>query len=171
MSDAGGASMAYKWTLARDHEVEVQQVMNPQRLQHQHHGVHVRPLYFRDRILLELMRKGPLRVQPKAGPRLGPTSSPSSLSSLRLTNWSDDQRLDARSRIVGLLLAETRVNHIADPVDGQRRLSYICTDHDLPRVFRRGLEDLGLLLARQGGVDGADEEFFDPCTQCFSSLQ
>ena len=122
--------------------------MNPQRLQHQHHAVHVRPLYLWYGILLELVGKGPLRVQPKARPGLRPTSSPSSLSSLGLTNWSDDQRLNPRARVVGLLLAKPGIDHVADPVDGQRRLSDVRADHDLPRVLRRGLEDLGLLFAR-----------------------
>jgi hypothetical protein len=94
------------------------------------------------------MRKGPLRVQPKTRARLGATSSTRPLSSLRLTNWSDDQRLDARARVVGLLLAKPGINHIADPVDGQRRLSDVRTYDNFPRVLRSGLEDLGLLLAR-----------------------
>ena len=126
----------------------MQQIVDPQRLQHQHHGVHVRPLYLGNRILLQLMRKGPLRVQPKARPGLRPTSSPSSLSSLGLTNWSDDQRLNPRARVVGLLLAKPGIDHVADPVDGQRRLRNISTNYYFPRVLRRRLEDLGLLFAR-----------------------
>ena len=129
--------------------------MDPQRLQHQHHGVHIGPLYFRDGIFFQLMRKGPLRVEPETRPRLGPTGSPGSLRRLRLTNWSDDQRLDAAPRIVGLLLAETRVDDVANPVDRQRGLSDVRTYDNFPRVFRRGLEDLGLLFRREGGVDGA----------------
>ena len=69
------------------------------------------------------MRKAPLRVQPKTSSGLRPTRPTGSLRRLRLTNWSDDQRLDARARVVGLLLAKPGIYNIADPVDGQRRLS------------------------------------------------
>ena len=99
--------------------------MNPQRLQHQHDAIHIGPLYFRDGILLELVRKGPLRVQPKTGPRLRATGPTRPLRRLRLTNWSHDQRLDARPGVVGLLLAKPGIYHIADPVDSQRGLRNI----------------------------------------------
>ena len=122
--------------------------MDPQRLQHQHHAVHVRSLYFGNRILLELVRKGPLRIQPETGPWLGATSSSRPLRRLRLGNGRHYERFNTRTGVVGLLLAKPGIYNIADPVDGQRRLRNICTDHDLPRVFWGGLEDLGLLFGR-----------------------
>ena len=122
--------------------------MNPQRLQHQHYRIHVRPLYLWYGILLELMRKGPLRIKTETRARLRATSSARPLRRLRLRDGRHYERFNTRTGVVGLLLAETRIYDIADPVDGQRRLRNICTYDNFPRVFRRGLEDLGLLFAR-----------------------
>ena len=122
--------------------------MNPQRFQHEYHAVHVRPLYLRDRILLQFMRKRPLRIKPETRPRLRSTGSARPLSSLRLRDRRHYERFNTRTGVVGLLLAKTRIYNITDPVDRQRRLSYISANNNLPRVFGSGLEDLGLLFAR-----------------------
>ena len=122
--------------------------MNPQRLQHQHHAVHVRPLDFWYGVFFQLVRKRPLRVQPETRARLRATSSSRSLRRLRLRDRRHYERFNTRTGVVGLLLAKPGIYNIADPVDGQRRLSDVRTYDNFPRVLRSGLEDLGLLLAR-----------------------
>ena len=126
----------------------MQQIVDPQRFQHENNTVHVRPLDFGDRILLQLMRKRPFRIKTKTRPGLRPTGPSRPLRRLRLRDRSHYERFNARPGVVGLLLAKPGINHIANPVDGQRRLSDVRTYDNFPRVLRSGLEDLGLLLAR-----------------------
>jgi len=49
----------------------------------------------------------------------------------RARHGRDNERLHARARVVGLLLAEARVHHVADAVDRQGRLGDVGRQHHL----------------------------------------
>ncbi len=55
----------------------------------------------------------------------------------------------------------TQRTHARDAVDGERGLGDVGGEHHLASALRGGLEDLGLPLGGQGGVDGADDQLAD----------
>ena len=61
-----------------------------------------------------------------------------------LRDGRDDERVHARARVEGVLLAHAAVDHVADVVDRQRRLRHVRRQHHLAHVRRRGLEALGV---------------------------
>ncbi len=74
-------------------------------------------------------------------------------------------------RVVRVLLFEARVDDVDDVVDGQRRFGDVRRQNDFPSPGRRWLENLGLHVGRQVGVDGDDEKFLDLRAQLSCSLR
>ena len=83
-------------------------------------------------VLLHLVLEGLLGVESEALTGLCTTGTTGSLLRTSLRNGRDEQRLDADTRVVDLLLGEARVDHKHDTVDGQRGFSDVGGDHDLP---------------------------------------
>mmetsp|Transcript_6507 Transcript_6507/g.18711 ORF Transcript_6507/g.18711 Transcript_6507/m.18711 type:complete len:883 (-) Transcript_6507:1046-3694(-) len=154
----------------RVHEVEVHQIVDAQALQHQHHRAKIGALDLRDGILLELVLKRPSRVQPEG---LAGGCAPCAASSLQRRSSADRRDLQAehaRPRVVAVLLAEPRINDVPDAVDGQGRLCDVGGQHNLARVRRSGLEDLGLQIGRQVGVNGGDDHLHHFAAHAASAL-
>ena len=137
------------------HKVERKQVVDSQALEHQHYVTHVRPEYFRRRVRVELVLEGVRREQPEALARLCPACSSRPLVRRRLTDRHDHERLHPRLGAEVCLLVKSRVDHVLDSVDRKTSLGDVSCEHHLPCVAGSLFEDLGLLLAREIGVDWA----------------
>uniref|UniRef100_A0A8R7K0H9 Uncharacterized protein n=1 Tax=Triticum urartu TaxID=4572 RepID=A0A8R7K0H9_TRIUA len=142
----------------RVHEVEAHQVVDAQRLEPQHHVGQVAPLDLRDRVVVQVMPEVVLREEAEALARARAPRPAGALVRRRLGDGLHAQRLHARARVVRLELAEARVDHVLDPVDGQRRLGDVGRQNHLAGALRRRLEDLGLELGGQVRVDRADHQ-------------
>ncbi len=71
---------------------------------------------------------------------------------------NNDEGLHAGAGVVAVLLAEARIDHVRDAVDGERRFGDVGRHHHLTRVGRRRLEYLVLHVRRQVCVDGQHYE-------------
>ena len=74
----------------------------------------------------------------------------------RLADRRDQQRLHAGARREALLLAEARVDHVHNAVDGERRLGNVGRQHHLARAGWRRLENARLRMRGSGGEEGRD---------------
>mmetsp|Transcript_14985 Transcript_14985/g.34329 ORF Transcript_14985/g.34329 Transcript_14985/m.34329 type:complete len:504 (+) Transcript_14985:753-2264(+) len=143
----------------RVHEVKVDEVLNAELLQLQHHGAQVRAQDLGVRLFHQLLLVRLLRVQPEALARLGAACPARALVSRGLGDGGDQERLDPDARVVNLLLGEARIDHIHDPVNRERRLRNVGRKDDLAAVGiarlarrRRRVEDLPLPIHRQSRV-------------------
>jgi hypothetical protein len=166
------------------HVVKVDQIVDTQLLQFENDRGKVAPENLRVRLLLKLMqgwasvpvdvekRTGTdfldeiaLRVEPEALSRTGPSSSSCPLLCRCLTDRADQQTLDSYPGVVDLLLGESGVDDVDYPVNRETRLGDVGGDDDLATggtigYTRSGglVEDLLLLLGREGGVEGNGTE-------------
>ena len=145
----------------RVHKVEVNEVVDPERFEHQHDGAQIRALDLRDRVVLELVEVRPLGVQSEALARRDAAGAAGALVGTRLRHRRHDQTLHPRARVVRVLLGEAGVDHVDDVVDRDRRLRNVGRQHHLPRARRSGLEDFRLLIGGEGRIDREDDELGD----------
>ena len=115
----------------RVHEVEVQQVVDAERLQQEDDVAEVRPLDLGHGVLLELVRVRPRRVEAEAGAGGDAAGAAGALAGGRARHRRHDQRLHAGARVVAVLLAEAGVDDVHDAVDRQRRLRDVRRQHHL----------------------------------------
>jgi hypothetical protein len=109
-------------------------------------------------------------VESVALSRTGTTRTTGTLTGLSLRDRSDDERVHSESRVVGVLLREPRVDDVVDSVDGEGRFGDVGGENDLAGAGRRRVEDTGLHLGGEGGVDGEDDEVGDVRTEGLHTL-
>ena len=122
----------------------------PQRLEPQQHAREPRA---QD---LGLRERGPRRevllgVQPHADAGRETAAATRALDRVRLRDRLDAQALHAVPRAVAADAREPRVDHVADPRHGQRRLGDVRREHDARRLAR--LEDSPLPRRREARVE------------------
>jgi hypothetical protein len=111
-------------------------------------------LYLNPRTLaLETCREGG-RVGGREGGREGRKE--------HLRDGGDDQCVHAHARVEDFLLGKARIDHVDDPVDGQRRLSDVGGDHAFPGAWRKGREggreeEMSVLGRGEEGREGRRE--------------
>mmetsp|Transcript_20640 Transcript_20640/g.59944 ORF Transcript_20640/g.59944 Transcript_20640/m.59944 type:complete len:290 (+) Transcript_20640:1030-1899(+) len=132
------------------------QIVDPQFLQRQHDVGHFRPQNLGIRRLLQILVITLLGVQPEALSRPGTPGASRSLPRRSAGYGRYQQRFDPNAGIVHLLLGETGIDDVHDPVDRQRRLGHIGRYHHLPSGrsshdarTRSPIENLALLLGGQ----------------------
>mmetsp|Transcript_38971 Transcript_38971/g.96648 ORF Transcript_38971/g.96648 Transcript_38971/m.96648 type:complete len:337 (+) Transcript_38971:295-1305(+) len=130
----------------RVHEVEMQQVVDAEALEQQHHVAQVGALDLGDHVVLQLVEEGPLGVEPEALARRDAAGASGALVRLRARARRYDQRLDAGAWVVRVHLDEARVDDVDDVVDGDRGLGDVGGQHHLAHARRRVSEDQRLLL-------------------------
>ena len=140
------------------HEVEVDQVVDAQLLQLQHHSAEVGAEDLGVGVVLHFRLVCLLRVQTEA---LTGTSSPGAACSLLGAGLGDgghEQRLHSDAGVVHLLLGEAGVYHERNPVDGEGGLRDVrghdALAADFPVSVRRRL--LEYLLLKDGGKGGVE---------------
>ena len=89
----------------RVHEIEVDEVVDAERFEHEHHRAEVGALDLRNRVLVQLVGERVGGVHAEALARRHSTGSPRSLSRRGAGHRSDDQTLHAGAGIVRLLFA------------------------------------------------------------------
>ena len=154
----------------RIHVVEVNEVVDAQALEQQHHVAQIGALYLGYRVVVELLLVRVECVQAEAFARCDATRSTGSLIGRRLRYGRDDERLHAGACVVGLLLAEARIDDVHDAVDGERRLGDVGGEDDFARVRRSGLEYLDLHVRGQIRVDGQHDELVDLAAESAHTL-
>ena len=78
----------------------------------------------------------------------------------RFLTGTDEKRTRARMfRNVALFFALTRIYHVLDPRDRDRRLGDVRRKHHLACTFGRRLEDLRLQVGRHLRVDGEHSQW------------
>ncbi len=92
-----------------------------------------------------------LRIQPHADAGREPAAAARALHGVRARDRLDRQALHAMPRAVAAHAREPRVDHVADPRHGQRRLGDVRREHDPRRLARR--EDLALARAREPRIE------------------
>jgi hypothetical protein len=152
------------------HEVKMQQVVDPHRLQLEHGRGQVGPLYFRDRSRQHLVPVRPLRVQPVTLPRPRPAGASRPLFGLRLRDRRHHQRVHPRLGIVHFLLDEAGIHHVENPVDGQGSFRDVGRDHHFPASRGCRFEDPRLHFGRQRRIHRQDDQFGHVGTQRFHPL-
>ena len=155
----------------RVHEVEVQQIVDPHRLERERRRPQVRALDLRHGRREHLVLERTLRVQAETLPRPRAARAAAPLPRARLRNRRDDERVHAHLRVEHLLLREPRIDDVVDTVDRQRRLRDVRRDDHLPAPRGRGLEDARLHLGRQGRVHREDVEVRDGRTEALHALE
>ena len=88
----------------RVHKIEMNKVVDPERLEHEDDGAEVGALDLGDRVVLQLVQVGPLSVQPEALTRRDAPRTPCTLVGAGLCDWCDNERLHAGARVVAVLL-------------------------------------------------------------------
>mmetsp|Transcript_28820 Transcript_28820/g.69421 ORF Transcript_28820/g.69421 Transcript_28820/m.69421 type:complete len:282 (-) Transcript_28820:249-1094(-) len=131
------------------HEIEIQQVLHPQRFEQQHHVAQVRPLYFGDGRLHQFLSKLTVGVKPETESRTCPARPSRALAGIGPAHRCDVERIHAYFGIVYFELAESRVNDILDSIHGQTRLRHVRRNDALPDPLRRRVENLGLQIGGQ----------------------
>mmetsp|Transcript_55137 Transcript_55137/g.129443 ORF Transcript_55137/g.129443 Transcript_55137/m.129443 type:complete len:421 (+) Transcript_55137:277-1539(+) len=142
----------------RIHEVEMQEVIDTDRLEHQHHVAQVGSLDLRGIVVVQLMLVGPLREESEAFPRLDPASAARSLVGRGLRAGHDDQGLHACPWVEGVLLAKARVDHKDDVVNSDGGFGDVRSQDDFSRAIWRLFEDLCLHIRGQVGVDRKNQK-------------
>mmetsp|Transcript_20473 Transcript_20473/g.61034 ORF Transcript_20473/g.61034 Transcript_20473/m.61034 type:complete len:369 (-) Transcript_20473:525-1631(-) len=144
----------------RVQEVEVDQVVDPQLLQGQHHDAEVGPEDLGVGLLRQLRLERLLRVEPETLARLRAAGTPRALRRRGLRHRRNQQGLHSNPGVVDLLLRESGVDDVDDAVDGDGRLRDVRGDDDFAAVraagvlrARRDLEDLLLLCRRKRRVE------------------
>ena len=102
--------------------------------------------------------EGVLSIESIALARAGASSTAGALARPRLRDGEDGERVHPHARVVRLQFAVAAINDVVDAVDCERRLGDVGSDDDLARAALRLVEDLGLQLGGQQGVDGEDED-------------
>lgn len=138
----------------RIHKVEVEEIVDAHRLEHEDRVGKVLALDVGDGVGQHLVAVGRLGVQAVALAGPCSTSTSRALTSLSLRDGGDDEGVHSEARVVGVLLDEAGVDDVVDPVDREGRLGDVGGENDLASARRSGLEDLGLHLGGEGRVDG-----------------
>mmetsp|Transcript_2661 Transcript_2661/g.9436 ORF Transcript_2661/g.9436 Transcript_2661/m.9436 type:complete len:429 (+) Transcript_2661:131-1417(+) len=142
----------------RVHELEVQQVVDAERLERQHGVGQVGALHLGHRRGVHFVAECRLGVQTEALARPGAACAACALLGLGARDGHHHERVHAHLAVVDVLLAEARVDHVEDAVHRKRGLGNVGGDDALARAGRRRLEDARLHLAGQGRVDGQDDQ-------------
>ncbi|GIX62582.1 uncharacterized protein BcabD6B2_20170 [Babesia caballi] len=142
----------------RVHEVEVDQVVDPKRLETQHHVRKVGPLDLGVVDVVHLLLVRELGVQPEAVARAHAPGPAAALVGGGLGARHRHERLHASFGTETVQLAEPAVDDVDYLVQRDRGLGDVGRQNGLPRVGRRGLENLRLHIAGQRGVDGQHDE-------------
>mmetsp|Transcript_15069 Transcript_15069/g.63555 ORF Transcript_15069/g.63555 Transcript_15069/m.63555 type:complete len:372 (+) Transcript_15069:2103-3218(+) len=136
----------------RVHEVEVHQVVDAELLQLEHHRSQVRAENLRVRLLLQVLLERRLRVQAETLPRPCAPRATGALVRGGARDGRHQQRFDADTRVIHLLLGKPGIEHVHDAVDGERRLGNVRGDDNLAPgdavARRRRLVEDPLLLLR-----------------------
>jgi len=103
----------------RIQEIEVDQIVDAERLEQKHHVAQIDALDLRHRVLLQFVFVRPGSVQAETLAGCYASGSSGALIGRRFRDGHHDQRLHSGASVVRVLLAETRVNHVDDVVDGQ----------------------------------------------------
>merc|ERR1719458_1605493 len=143
----------------RIQEVKVDEIVDPQRFEHQHNIAKIDSLDFRNRIVLQLMLVSPRCVETEAFPSSNSPSSSSSLVGRRLAHRSHYQRLHSRPGIVRILLTEARVDHIYDVVNGEASLCDVGRENHFPRSRGCRLKNFCLQVTGQICIDWNNQKF------------
>ena len=145
--------------------LEVENVLNPDRLQLQNDARQVAALDLGHRVLRQLQELAlgeeseALRLTSHNHHYLARTLSTRSASALprvRLGDGHDEERLESGGGLRDADLHHARVHHVLDAADGDGRLGDVGGENDLARVRRRGREHDKLLIGRQCGIQRVD---------------
>mmetsp|Transcript_24293 Transcript_24293/g.76457 ORF Transcript_24293/g.76457 Transcript_24293/m.76457 type:complete len:388 (-) Transcript_24293:519-1682(-) len=154
----------------RVHEVELQQVLDAQGLEQQHHVAEVGALDLRHRVLQHLVPVLPLREEPVALPGPGAPRAPRALVHGGARAGEHLQGVHAHLGVVHLELRVARVHHIEDPVHREGGLGDVGGDDALAAAVRGLLEDDGLQVAGQLAVHGQNQHLGRALAQVVDAL-
>mmetsp|Transcript_45512 Transcript_45512/g.99125 ORF Transcript_45512/g.99125 Transcript_45512/m.99125 type:complete len:321 (+) Transcript_45512:593-1555(+) len=142
----------------RIHKVEMQQIIDANGLQHEHHVSQVGPLNLWCIVVVQLVLVGPFGEEPEAFARLHAPGTASPLVGGGFGARHHNQRLHSCPRIEGVLLAEARIDHKNNVVNGDGRFRNVGRQHHFSRSRGCGFKDLGLHIGGQIGIDGQHQE-------------